>query len=115
MTKDSYLPTTLITDNGPVFTSTVAKIAQTLGITLKCVTTTHPQTIGKREWTDASLKTSLKMVSGEYRRQWHKNLSLAVLNYKTTYHSSIGTEPSKVFRGRIPCISLQHPKSRDRK
>ena len=77
MTKDSYLPTTLITDNGPVYTSTVAKIAQILGITLKCVTTTHPQIIGKRKWTNASLKTSLKMVSGEYRRQWHENLSQA--------------------------------------
>ena len=41
------------------------------------------------------------MASGEYRRQWHKYLPLAVLNYNTTYHSSIGCEPSKVFHGRI--------------
>ena len=42
------------------------------------------------------------MASGEYRRQWHKDLPLAVLNYNTSYHSSIGCEPSKVFHGRIP-------------
>ena len=42
------------------------------------------------------------MASGGYRRQWHKYLPLAVLNYNTTYHSSIGCEPSKVFHGRIP-------------
>ena len=48
------------------------------------------------------------MASGEYRCQWHKYLPLAVLNYKTTYHSSIGCEPSKVFHGRIPYNVLDH-------
>ena len=48
------------------------------------------------------------MASGEYRRQWHKYLPLAVLNYNTTYHTSIGCEPSKVFHGRIPYNVLDH-------
>ena len=109
MTKHSYLPTTLITDKGSAFTSTIiAEITQILGITLKCATTKHPQTIGKLERTHASLKTNLKMASGEYRRQWHKYLPLAVRNYNTTYHSSIGCEPSKVFHGRIPFNVLDH-------
>ena len=109
MTKHSYLPTTLITDKGSAFTSTIiAEITQILGVTLKCATTKHPQTIGKLERTHASLKTNLKMASGEYRRQWHKYLPLAVLNYNTTYHSSIGCEPSKVFHGRIPYNVLDH-------
>ena len=42
------------------------------------------------------------MASGEYRRQWHKYLSLAVPKYITTYHSSIGLEPSKLIHGGIP-------------
>ena len=109
MTKHSFLPTTLITDKGSAFTSTIiAEITQFLGITLKCATTKHPQTIGKLERTHASLKTNLKMASGEYRRQWHKYLPLAVLNYNTTYHSSIGCEPSKVFHGRIPFNVVDH-------
>ena len=109
MTKHSYLPTTLITDKGSAFTSKILEeITEILGITLKCATTKHPQTIGKLERTHASLKTNLKMASGEYRRQWHKYLPLAVLNYKTTYHSSIGCEPSKVFHGRIPYNVLDH-------
>ena len=103
MTKHSYLPTTLITDKGSAFTSTIlAEITKILGITLRCATTKHPQTIGKLERTHVSLKTNLKVASGEYRRQWHKYLPLAVLNYNTTYHSSIGCEPSKVFHGHIP-------------
>ena len=106
MTKHSYIPTTLITDKGSAFTSTIiAEITQISGITLKCATTKHPQTIGKLERTHASLKTNLKMASGEYLRQWHKYLLLAVLNYNTTYHSSIGCEPSKVFHDRVPFTS----------
>ena len=31
-----------------------------------------------------------------------------MLNYNTTYHSSIGCEPSKVFHGRIPFNVLDH-------
>ena len=72
MTKHSYLPTTVITDKGSTFTSTIiAEITKILGITLRCATTEPPQTIGKLERTHASLKTNLKMASGEYRRQWH--------------------------------------------
>ena len=69
---------------------------------MKCGTTKHPQTIGKLERTHASLKTNLKMASGNYRRQWHKNLPLAVLNYNTTYHATLGCEPSKIVHRRIP-------------
>ena len=109
MTKHSYLPTIFITDKGSAFTSKIPEeITEILGITLKCATTKHPQTIGKLERTHASLKTNLKMASGEYRRQWHKYLPLAVLNYNTTYHSSIGCEPSKVFHGPIPYNVLDH-------
>ena len=59
MTKPSYLPTTVITDKGSAFTSTIiAEITNTLGITLRCATKKHPQTIGKLEGTHASLKTN---------------------------------------------------------
>ena len=109
MTKHTYLPTTLITDKGSAFTSKlVAEIAQILGIQIRCATTKHPQTIGKLERTHASLETNLKMASGEYRRQWHKYLPLAVLNYNTSYHSTLGCEPSRIFHGRIPYNILDH-------
>ena len=109
MTKHAYLPTTLITDKDTAFTSTIiAEVTQILGITLKCATTKHPQSIGKWERTHASLKTNLKMACGEYRRQWHKYLPLAVLNHNTSYHASIGCEPTRVFNGRIPYNILDH-------
>ena len=57
MAKHTYLPTTLITGKGTAFTSKIiAEIAVILGNTLKCVTTKHPQKIGKLERTHASTK-----------------------------------------------------------
>ena len=109
MTKHSYLPTTLITDKGTAFTSKlIDEITKILGIHLRCATTKNPQTIGKLERTHASLKGNLKMASGEYRRQWHKYLPLAVLNYNTTYHSSLGCEPTRIFYRRVPYTILDH-------
>ena len=114
MTKHACLPMTLITDKGTAFTSTIiAEVTQILGITLKCATTKHLQTIGKLERTHASLKTNLKMACGEYRQKWHKYLPLAVLNHNTSYHTSIGCEPTRVFHGRILFNILDHKLGND--
>ena len=42
------------------------------------------------------------------RRHWHKYLPLAVLNHNTSYHASIGCEPTRVFHERIPFNVLDH-------
>ena len=103
MTKRAYLPTTLISDKGTEFTSHVIKeVAGVLGITLKHTTTKHAQTIGLLERSHASNKQSLKNETAERRSLWHKYISIAVLSYNTSYHSSIGCEPSRVFHGCIP-------------
>ena len=103
MTKHAYLPTTLISDKGTAFMSQVIKeVAGVLGITLKHATTKHAQTIGLLERSQMSIKPALKIETGERRSLWHKYNSIAVLNYNTSYHSSIGCEPSRVFHGRIP-------------
>ena len=103
MTRHAYLPTLIITDKGSVFVSQVThEVAEILGINLKHATTKHAQTIGVLDRAHATIKTSLKMASGEYRKQWHKYLPIAILNYNTTYHSSIDCEPSRVFHGRVP-------------
>ena len=109
MTRHAYLPTLIITEKGSVFVSQVIhEVAEILGITVKHATTKQAQTIGVLERAHATIKTSLKMASGEYRKQWHKHLPIAILNYNTTYHSSIGCEPSRVFHGRVPHNILDH-------
>ena len=103
MIKHAYLPTTLISDKGIAFTSHVIKeMVGVLGITLKHATTKHAQTIGLLERSHASIKQSLKIETGERRSLWHNYISIAVLNYNTSYHASIGCEPSRVLHGRIP-------------
>ena len=103
MTKHAYLPKTLVSDKGTAFTSHVInEVAGVLGITLKHATTKHAQTIGLLERSHASIKQSLKIETGERRSLWHKYISIAVLNYNTSYHSIIGSEPSRMFHGRIP-------------
>ena len=37
-----------------------------------------------------------------------KYLPLAILGYKTTYHTSTGFEPGRKFRGRVPYNILDH-------
>ena len=90
MTKQAYLPTTLISDKGTAFTSQVFKeVTGVLGITLKHATTKHAQTIGLLERSHASIKQALKIETGERRSLWHKYINIAVLNYNTSYHTSI--------------------------
>ena len=107
MTRHAYI--LIITDKGSVFDSQVIhEVAEILGINLKLATTKHAQTIGVLERAHATIKTSLKMASDECRKQWHKYFSNAILNYNTTYHSSINCEPSRVFHGRVPHNILDH-------
>ena len=53
-----------MTDKGSVFVSQVIhEVAETLR--MKHATTNHAQTIGVLQWAHATLKTSLRMASGE--------------------------------------------------
>ena len=53
------------------------------------------------ERSHASIKQALKIETGERRSLWHKHVSIGVLDYKTFYHASIGSEPNRVFHKRI--------------
>ena len=72
-TRHAHLSTVFVTDKGSVFISQVIhEVAEILGKNLKHVTTEHAQIIGVLERARGTVKTSLKMASGEYRKQWHK-------------------------------------------
>ena len=103
MTRHAYLPMLILTDKGSQFRSEiVAKITRILEIQISHASTKHAQTMGILEKTHASIKTALKISSGERRSMWHKYVQIAVMNYNTTYHETLGCEPSTVFHGRIP-------------
>ena len=97
------MPTLILSDKGSQFRSEVVReIAQILEIRISHASTKHAQTIGILERTHASIKTALKISTGERRSMWHKYVQIAVMNYNTTYHETLGCEPSTVFHGRIP-------------
>ena len=103
MTRHAYLPMLILTDKASQFRSEiVAEITRTLEIQISHASTKHAQTIGILERTHASIKTALKISSSERRSMWHKYVQIAVMNYNTTYHETLGCEPSTVFHGRIP-------------
>ena len=72
-------------------------------MTFAChLSTKHAQTFGILERTHATLTTSLKISTGERRSMWHRYVvQIAVMNYNTNYHESLGCEPTTVFHGRI--------------
>ena len=73
MTRHAYLPTLILSDKGSQFRSeVVAEIAQILEIQISHASTKHAQTIGILERTHASIKTALKISTGERRSMWHK-------------------------------------------
>ena len=78
------------------------EVAGVLGITLKHATTKNAHTIGLLERSYASVGQALKIEISEQISLWHKYFSIALLNYNTSYHTSIGSELSRVFHGRIP-------------
>ena len=107
MTRHAYLPTTIISDRGSQFTAElVQEITKILDIEIRHATTKHAQRIGILERTHASIKTALKISTGQRKSMWHKHVQIAVMNHNTTYHESIGCEPSTVFHGRIPYNAL---------
>ena len=108
MRRHLHLPMLMITDKGLVFDSNmVLETADVLGISLRHASTKHPQTFEVLERTHATIKTSPRKATGKICNYWHKHLPLAILNYITTYHTSIGCEPRRIFHGRVPSNLLE--------
>ena len=101
MTRHVFLTTLVLTDIKSVFLSQVIhEVGEILGTNVDHAITKHAQIIDNPERSHTTIRISLKMASGKYRKQWHKFLLIAILNSNTTYHSSIDCEPSLVFHGR---------------
>ncbi|XP_026640473.1 uncharacterized protein K02A2.6-like [Microtus ochrogaster] len=68
------LPTSLQSDNGPEFTSQISQnLSKALGIPWNFYILYHPQSSGKVEQTNHSLKEALAKMSQELHLDWHLN------------------------------------------
>ena len=82
MTKNAYLPTTIISDNGSVFMSQVIKKRLKFSDLPYNMPqhSIYKQSIGMLERTHASLEETLKIQTGERRSMWHKYVNIAALS-----------------------------------
>ena len=102
-TKHAYFMTAIISYKRSAFVSQVIKeVAGVLGISPPHAYPKHTRTIGMFERTHASLKKALKVETSERRSMRHNYVNIAVLNYNTTYHTSIVCEPSPVVHRPVP-------------
>ena len=101
MTRHVYLPTLSIKQS-QYGSEILAKITEMLEVQISHTSTKHAQTTGILERTHASIKTALKISTGERRSMWHIYVQIAVMSYNTTYHETMCCEPSTLFHGRIP-------------
>ena len=93
-------PETLVTDNGPQFTSAEFKeLMSEFNIQHRRVTPYHPIANGEVERFNRCLKKCIQTAISE-GINWRTALQTFLLNYRTTPHSTTGVPPSELFFGR---------------
>lgn len=97
------MPTHIISDKDPVFTSTFWKELFQLAQTTLCMSSAyHPQSDGQTKCVNQCLETYLRCFVHSCPRQWLKWLSLAEFWYNTNLHSTLGCSPFEVLYGHSP-------------
>ena len=101
------LPLSIGSDNGPAFVSEIIQtLSRTLGIKWKLHTAYRPQSSGKDEHTNRTLKTTLDKLCQETQLSWIDILSLVLLQARCTPGSS-GYSPFEILYSRTPPVILK--------
>jgi transposase InsO family protein len=94
------LPEQLVSDNGPQFTSGEFQgFCQTNGINHILVAPYHPSSNGKAERFVQTFKAAMRK-SQKGGKDWEKNLSTFLLNYRITAHATTGMPPCELLMKR---------------
>ncbi|WVZ76730.1 hypothetical protein U9M48_024677 [Paspalum notatum var. saurae] len=97
------IPTSIVSDRDPVFTSVFWKELFTLmGTKLHMSSTFHPQSDGQTEAVNKAIGMYLCCLMGDRPRQWLRWLPWAEFVYNTAFHSSLKDTPFRVVYGRDP-------------
>ncbi|XP_062374782.1 uncharacterized protein K02A2.6-like [Sardina pilchardus] len=103
------LPDTVVSDNGPTFTSEVFKeFMEKNGIRHVCTAPYHPASNGLAERAVETLKDGLRKMSGH---SLETKLSRFLFQYRITPHTTTGLAPAEMLLGRRPKshLDLLHP------
>ena len=97
------LPTHIISDRDPVFTSAFWNELFRLAKVQLCLSSAyHPQSDGQTERVNRCLETYLRCFIHSCPKLWLKWLSLAEYWYNTSQHSALGRSPFEVLYGHPP-------------
>ncbi|WVZ58041.1 hypothetical protein U9M48_008353 [Paspalum notatum var. saurae] len=97
------LPTSIVSDRDPVFTSTFwSTLFKLLGIKLHMSSAFHPQSNGQTEAVNKMIGMYLRCLTGDRPRQWLRWLPWAEFVYNTSYHNALRDTPFRVVYGREP-------------
>jgi hypothetical protein len=97
------MPTHIISDRDPVFTSTFWRELFRLANVQLCLSSAyHPQSDGQTERVNQCLETFLRCFVHSCPRRWLRRVSLAEYWYNTSLHSALGKSPFEVLYGHSP-------------
>jgi hypothetical protein len=97
------LPSVIVSDRDPVFTSKVWQALFKLSDTkMNMSTANHPQTDGQTEKLNQCLETYLRCAVHATPTKWARWLPLAEYWYNTNYHSALGKSLFQVLHGYQP-------------
>lgn len=100
-------PRVLISDQGSNFISEVAQdVYKALNIEKRQTTAYHPQTNGKVEHANGSIKTSLAIYCAQHSNTWHSDLPLLLYAYRQLPHAITGLSPFEMLYARQPYSPL---------
>jgi len=97
------MPTHIISDRDPVFTSTFWRELFRLANVQLCLSLAyHPQSDGQTERVNQCLEAFLRCFVHSCPRRWLRWVSLAEYWYNTSLHSALGKSPFEVLYGHSP-------------
>lgn len=106
--KEHGLPTTIVSDRDPKFTSDFwATLCRMLGVRRMLCTSGHAQTDGMSEIMVRTLKQSLRFFVNRAQNNWRRQLSLLEIAVNNSVQASTGRTPFELDLGRA--VPFQHP------
>ncbi|KAI4880911.1 hypothetical protein NFI96_029797 [Prochilodus magdalenae] len=97
------IPTDIVSDRGPQFTSRVWRaFCGSLGVNVSLSSGFHPQSNGQTERVNQDLGRSLRCLTSSNPSSWAEHLLWAEYAHNTLFHSSLGMSPFECQFGYTP-------------
>ena len=100
------LPTKIISDRDPRFTSHFGKaITKKLGIQQNLSTAFHPQTDGLSKWKNQWVEQYLHTITASHPEDWSYWISITSAVHNNQINSTTGLLPNEILLGYSPCLA----------